>query len=351
MFSIGTKPKSPDDKRKRQKNRIKKAMKKSIKIKIVRRKNNDTILDFKRNTFESSTHWRLLPRSECGSVAFLFDFNDSSLGTLIRAIQDYPLTTFGEIKSRIQLTLPWTGAAAIFQKNQRLRFCLKSFFNRIRLKKFRYANDVDPVTFDIPKHTIQVVDWTQKRMYRFEAATLLGDIRTRLQHHDYLFPDPLFPRNIVTNLPFTLFQTISIYHQILRLGYMHWTLETFRHSEFNLTKFALLNHKQLYLKALHDSVYSENDKELLLDFIELQHVYHGFHFDNNLYTWAICSKAGQHLKRIESWKRYCYEYHEVTALYEDTDEQIRRLNRIAFFTSELCKFTHELRTIKAMCAM
>lgn len=348
MFSIGTKPKSPDDKRQRQKNRIKKIMKTSIKIKIVRR--NELALDSKKNTFESFTNWRLLPNSECGLFRFLFDFNDSSLGTLIRAIQDYPLKTFGEKKTKVHLSLPTTEAAAIFQKNQRLRFCLKSFFNRIRLKKFRYANDVDPVTFDTPKNTILVADWAQKRIYQFEAATLLADMRTRLQHHDYLFPEPLFPRNLITNLPFTLFQTMSIYQQMLRFGYMHWTVESFRNAEYNLNKFALLNHKQLYLKALHCSVYSDNDKDLLLDFIELQHIYHGYSFDTNLYTWAVCSKAGQHSKRIESWKRYCYEYHEVSALYEDSNEQVRRLNRISFFTSELCKFTHELREIRAMIA-
>jgi hypothetical protein len=342
MFSLGTKPKAPIDKRQRQKNRIKKVMKKTPKIRIIRR-DQENVIDFKKNT---SRQWRILPLS--GPLSFLFDFNDSSLGTLIRAIQDYPLTKFGEIKNKVQLILPHTDAAEFFQRNQRVRFCLKSFFNRIRLSKFRFANDVDPVTFDAPKNVIQVADWSQKRIYQFEAATLLGDIRTRLQHHDYLFPEPLFPRNLITNLPFTLFQTMNIYEQLLRSGYMHWTLESFRSSEYNLNKFALLNHKQLYLKALYCSVYSDNDKELLLDFIELQHIHHGFNFDTNLYTWAVCSKPGQHSKRIECWKRYCYEYHEATALYEDTDEQIRRLNRISFFTSELCKFTHELRALKAM---
>jgi hypothetical protein len=350
MFSLGTKPKVPVDKRQRQKNRIKKAMKKTPKIRIVRR-HEQLAIDHKRNTFESSTRWRLLPQSICGPLTFLFDFNDASLSSLIRAIQEYPLITFGEKKSTPPLALPTTEAATLFQRNQRLRFCLKSFFNRMRISKFRFANDVDPVTFDAPKHAIHVADWTQKRIYLFEAATLLGDIRTRLQHHDYLFPEPLFPRNLITNLPFTLYQTMSIYQQLLRHGHMHWTLESFRHSEYNLKKFALLNHKQLYLKALYYSVYSDNDKELLLDFIELQHSYHGYTFDTNLYTWAVYSKPGQHSKRIDNWKRYCYEYHEATALYEDTDEQIRRLNRISFFTSELCKFTHELRELKAMTAV
>lgn len=347
MFSLGKAPNLPVNKRQRQKNRIKKAMKKTPKIRIIRRLDKN-VLDFKRNTFECSTRWRLLPQTICGSFAFLFDFNDSSLSTLIRAIQDYPLKKFGEKKPMIQLSLPNTEAAVIFQENQRLRFCLKKFFNRIRFRKFRYANEVDPVTFDSPKNIIVVNDWSQKRIYRFEAATLLGDIRTRLQHHDYLFPDPLFPRNLVTNLPFTLFQIMSIYEQLLRYGYMHWTLESFRHSEYNLDKFVLLNNKQLYLKALYCSVYSDNDKELLLDFIELQHTSNGFQFDAALYTWAVYSKACQHSKRIESWKKYCYEYHEIIALYEDTHEQIRRLNRIAFFTSELCKSTHELREMRAM---
>jgi len=343
MFSLGIKPKAQIDKRQRQKNRIKKVMKKTPKIRIIRR-DQENVIDFKKNT---SRQWRLLPLS--GPLSFLFDFNDSSLGTLIRAIQDYPLTKFGETRNKIQLILPNTDAAAIFQKNQRVRFCLKSFFNRIRLSKFRFANDVDPVTFDAPKNVIKVADWTQKRFYQFEAATLLGDIRTRLQHYSYLFPEPLYPRNLITNLPFSLFQIITIYEQLLRSGHMHWTLESFRNSEYNLNKFALLNHKQLYLKAIHNSLYSDNDKEFLLDFIEAQHSYHRFNFDTTLYIWAVSSKAGQHSKKIENWKRYCYEYYEAISLYEENSfEQIQRLNRITFFTSELCKSVHELRAMKAM---
>jgi hypothetical protein len=346
MFSLGTKPKTPIDKRQRQKNRIKKVMKKTPKIRIIRR-DQENVIDLKKNTFESSTRWRLLPL--CGPLSFLFDFNDSSLGTLIRAIQEYPLTKFGEIRNKVQLILPNTDAAVIFQRNQRLRFCLKSFFNRIRLSKFRVANDFDPVTFDAPKNVIKVADWTQKRFYQFEAATLLGDIRTRLQHYSYLFPEPLYPRNLITNLPFSLFQIMTIYEQLLRSGHMHWTLESFRNSEYNLKKFALMNHKQLYLKAVHNSLYSDNDKEFLLDFIELQHSYHRFNFDMTLYIWAVSSKAGQHSKKIENWKRYCYQYYEATSLFEeDSFEQIQRLNRITFFTSELCKSVHELRAMKAM---
>jgi hypothetical protein len=68
-----------------------------------------------------------------------------------------------------------------------------------------------------------------------------------------------------------------------------------------------------------------------------------------LYIWAVSSKAGQHSKNIENWKRYCYQYYEATTLYEeDSFEQIQRLNRITFFTSELCKSVYELRAMKAM---
>jgi len=344
MFSIGAAPKTIVTQRQRQKNRIKNAMKKTPNIRIVRRKDRETALGM-------SKQWRLLPRSECGPLEFLFDFNHSSLSTLVRAIQEYPLTKFGEKKKKKQLALPYTDAADLFQKNQRLRFCLKSFFNRIRLHKFRFANDLDPVTFDSPKNPIRVTDWAQKRIYQFEANTLMGDIRTRLQHHDYLFPEPLCPRNLITNLPFTLSQTMSVYRQLLIQGYMHWTLESFRYSEYNLKKFALLNHKKLYLKALYYCVYSETDKELLLDFIELQHSHHGYPFDGHLYEWTVYANPVSNSNRIELWKRYCYEYHETTALYEDTNEQVKRLNKISFFTSELCKFTHELRELKAMTAV
>jgi len=38
----------------------------------------------------------------------------------------------------------------------------------------------------------------------------------------------------------------------------------------------------------------------------------------------------------------------VSILYEDPGEQINRLNRIVFFTKELCKSTNDLREIRAM---
>ena len=102
------------------------------------------------------------------------------------------------------------------------------------------------------------------------------------------------------------------------------------------------------MKALDQSVFASTDRELLLDFIELQHQYHGVLFDERLYKWAINSKSCQQTKKIEKWKKYCYEYHAVSILYEDPGEQINRLNRIVFFTKELCKSTNDLREIRAM---
>jgi hypothetical protein len=350
MFSLGvqrkpTKEEIQKEGKLRRRKRIEKSKKRTPSIRILRRGVDSALEKEKPRTWQ----WRLLPSSSCGSFSFLFDFNDSSLRALICGMQAYPVKKFGEKKQKTSVVLPNTEAVTIFQKNQKLRFCLKSFLNRIRLRKFTYANDLDPVTFEEPKNVVQVIDWTQKRTYRFEAATLLGDIRTRLQHHDYTFPEPLFPRNLVTNLDFTLFQVMTVYQQLLRFGYMHWTLECLRYAEYNITKFALLNYKQLCIKALHQCVYDENDKDMLLDFIELQHVYHGYAFDRNLYIWAVHSKACQHMRRIESWKKYCYEYHETTILFEDAEEQIRRMNRIVYFTSELCKCSVELREMKAMC--
>jgi hypothetical protein len=347
MFALGKAPKKSkqEAQRKRQKQRIQNEQKKFTRIRILRRGDFFEVDNKKKRT----EVWRLFPRRLNVPLSFLFDFNDASLATLIRSLQHHNLHAFGsKQKQQLTLTLPYSAATALFQTNQHIRFVLKMFVNRIRLRKFKVANDVDPVSFEIPKKPVDIVDWTQKKIYRFEASSLLGDIRTRLQHHDYLFPDPLTPRNMVTNLPFTLFQTINVYEQLMKWGYMHWTLESLRYAEYNISRFALLNNKQLSLKALDQSVFASNDKELLLDFIELQHQYHGFLFDERLYKWAINSKSCQQTKKIEKWKKYCYEYHAVSILYEDPGEQVHRLNRIVFFTQELCKSTNDLREIRAM---
>jgi len=351
MFTLGKAPSKTklEVQKERRKLRIQNEQKNFTRIRILRR---GECLEVESKAKRTEV-WRLFPRRLDVPLSFLFDFNDGSLATLIRSLQHHPLQTFGFKQKHspmlsLALSLPYSAAAALFQTNQRIRFVLKMFVNRIRLRKFKVANDVDPATFEIPTKPVDIVDWTQKKIYRFEASSLLGDIRTRLQHHDYLFPDPLTPRNMVTNLPFTLFQTINVYEQLMKWGYMHWTLESLRHAEYNISRFALLNHKQLSLKALDQSVFASNDKELLLDFIELQHQYHGFLFDERLYKWAINSKSCQQTKKIEKWKKYCYEYHAVSNLYEDPGEQIHRLNRIVFFTQELCKSTNDLREIRAM---
>ena len=313
MFALGKAPlkTKQEAQKERRKRRIQKEQKKFTRIHILRR--GDFFEVEEKEKKKRTEVWRLFPRRLDIPLSFLFDFNDSSLATLIRSLQHNTLHAFGS-KQKQQLTpmIPYSAAASLFQTNQRIRFVLKMFVNR------------------------------------FEASSLLGDIRTRLQHHDYLFPDPLTPRNMVTNLPFTLFQTINVYEQLIKWGYMHWTLESLRHAEYNISRFALLNNKQLSLKALDQSVFASNDKELLLDFIELQHQYHGVLFDERLYKWAINSKSCQQTKKIEKWKKYCYEYHAVSILYEDPGEQINRLNRIVFFTKELCKSTNDLREIRAM---
>ncbi len=340
MFALGKAPRKSSVQRRKE--RIRKELNKTIRLRVLRRGETLTLHRAK------PEHWRLFPRTIDVGLSFLFDFNDSCLTSLVRSVQEYPFKTFGQKRKRVPLMLPCSPASALFQTNQRIRFFLKAFINKVRLRKFKIANEVDPVTFEPPVNVIKVIDWAQKKMYQFEAASLLGDIRTRLQNHDYLFPEPLLPRNMVTNLPFTLFQTITVYQQLLKLGYMHWTLECLRHAEYNLPQFSLLNHKQLSLKALYQSVYNDNDKEILLDFIELQHHYHSQLYDSNLYQWVVTSKSCQHLKKLDTWKKYCYEYHSITILYEDTDEQVRLLNRVSYSTSELCKSGNELRELKAM---
>jgi hypothetical protein len=348
MFALGKAPIKPKSKqqlqKERQKERIRRQLNKTPRIRILRR---GECLEVQ-NKEKRVGYWRLFPRTLDVPLSFLFDFNDSSLSSLILSLQQTIPKVFGVKDKKIQAHIPPSEVSALFQTNQRIRYYLKIFLNRIRLRKLKVANDVDPATFDTPKKVIEVVDWTQKKIYKFEATSLLADIRTRLQHHDYLFPDPLPPRNMVTNLPFTLFQTITVYEQLLKWGYMHWTIESLRYAEYNIDKYALLNNKQLCLKALYQSVFASNDKEILLDFIELQHQYHGYSYDERLYMWAVSSKACQQTKKMERWKKYWYEYHEVSILYEDPGEQVQRLNRIVFFTAELAKSNIELREIRAM---
>ena len=139
----------------------------------------------------------------------------------------------------------------------RHRFAFKKLLNHMRFKRLQRANEDDIVTGEVPKHSVQIVSWTEKRVYTFEAYTLMKDITERLLHHDGFFEDPQSPRNPFTNIPLTQSQIISAWNSISRAGIpVSSAFTLFRNSRFIMKKFMEENTTFLKLLSLRNVVFS-----------------------------------------------------------------------------------------------
>ena len=94
MFALGKAPlkTKQEAQKERRKRRIQKEQKKFSRIRILRR--GDFFEVEEKEKKKRTEVWRLFPRRLDIPLSFLFDFNDSSLATLIRSLQEHTLHTF-----------------------------------------------------------------------------------------------------------------------------------------------------------------------------------------------------------------------------------------------------------------
>lgn len=209
----------------------------------------------------------------------------------------------------------------------RNRFAFKKLLNHMRSKRLQKANEEDIVTGEIPKHPVQIISWTEKRVYTFEAYTLMKDITERLLHHDGFFEDPQAPRNPFTNIPLTQSQIISVWNSISRAGIpVSSAFTLFRNSRYSMSKFIAENITFLKLNSLRKTFkeaksYDYTDR--ILDFIE--YCYNTETIDCSIQSFrnALRNYPNHHL--IKKWSLLCQRYYEPEILYPGNNPIIHRM--------------------------
>ena len=206
----------------------------------------------------------------------------------------------------------------------RHRFAFKKLLNHMRFKRLQRANEDDIVTGEVPKHSVQIVSWTEKRVYTFEAYTLMKDITERLLHHDGFFEDPQSPRNPFTNIPLTQYQIISAWNSISRAGIpVSSAFTLFRNSRFNMKKFMEENTTFLKLNSLRKTFkdaksYDYTDR--MLDFIEYCYNSESIDCSINAFRNAMTNYPNHHV--IKKWAALCEKYYEPDILYPGNNPRI-----------------------------
>ncbi|NBO71849.1 hypothetical protein EBV26_15445, partial [bacterium] len=135
-------------------------------------------------------------------------------------------------------------------------FRFATMFNKIRhmAKVYRTmknrVNAEDPVTLEVAKKPVYVLNLNRRCSYVYEANTIRRAMENRLLTCYWMFNEPKQPMNILSNEDLVMGQYISILRQLKEYGEFSVTLELFRNANFDLSVFEKRNKQYLKLKAI-----------------------------------------------------------------------------------------------------
>jgi hypothetical protein len=237
------------------------------------------------------------------------------------------------------------------RQNQKCRMLFYQLYKQFLIRKIKQVNEVDPVSLEIPIQPLVLYDWNARSRYVFEAKTLYRDCMEKLLQRNDLFPNPMIPRNPLTNQPYTQGQLLSVYLQLKSYGKSHWTLDAFKSCQMDLELFKMVFDIPLKRVALQRVFADTNDYDfiwLLMDFIESEHEHHEAPFQKNLYRWAITNSLSA--ERMQRWKSICHTFYLYNILYAtDPDIKLQRqqddVHRISL---SLCSDPKDLYALRLM---
>lgn len=166
----------------------------------------------------------------------------------------------------------WNKVRGIYFKLFKIRKALKPLVYRWRVARClaNCKNTEDPVTLEVPKKPVYMVDIKHRISFVFDAKTMKKTIENRILQSDYMFAEPLQPVNPLTNMNFTYGQLVSIIRQCREQAEYSWILQGLYDVNCNFNYFARYYKKQLNLEAIktffgRPTIYI---RETVIDFFE-----------------------------------------------------------------------------------
>lgn len=146
----------------------------------------------------------------------------------------------------------WNKVRALYFRLFKLRSLILPLILNWQIRKCikNCKNTEDPVTMEIPKNPVSIIDFPNRISFVYDANTLKKTIENRLLFSDYMFPEPLAPVNLLTNQPFTIGQLISVITQCKNYGKTSWILESLKSVYGDLQLFLAYNKQLLKIEAI-----------------------------------------------------------------------------------------------------
>ena len=300
----------------------------------------------------SPSAWYLFPdRANCSLPLSTYLFHlDSSVGGTYSTLnqiwkQQLPFQFGLPTVLTTQQKIDFARLTSMIERNIRFRWNMKRLIGAWILRRLcKLGNKEDPCTLEPPVTPIRVVDWSQRRIYQFEARSILHDIRTRLLLNDGLFHEPKPPRNPFTNLPLTSLQLYSIHQQARRARVSDWVLEGLADQGYKVCKFVKKYEgalKQEMLQKLFRHEYTSNAMiEIQLDFIIEHHDICNKDCNEAVYLWGL--KHSPEMAPLKQWRTLCYRQWLSYMTCHDSDEYLQVIAYIREKAIPLCEPPREL---------
>ena len=168
----------------------------------------------------------------------------------------------------------WNKVRAIYFRIFKLRKLVLPLVFKWQVRKCltNCKNIEDPVTLEVPKNPVIIIDFIKRMSFVYDANTLKKTIENRLLLSDYMFPEPRAPVNLLTNEPFTLGQLISVVDQCKKHGYVSWLMDAYKGLNADIQLFSFHNKQKLKVEAIktffkRDPIYL---REVVIDYFNLE---------------------------------------------------------------------------------
>lgn len=146
----------------------------------------------------------------------------------------------------------WNKVRGLYLRLFKFKKLLKPLIFRWRIARSlcHIKNTEDPVTLEVPKKLVRIIDLKQGISFVYEANTIRRAIENKILFSDYMFAEPQQPVNLLTNLPLTYGQLMSVLLQCKAQGEYSWILEGLLASNGSLENFILYNKSRLNIDAI-----------------------------------------------------------------------------------------------------
>lgn len=134
------------------------------------------------------------------------------------------------------------------------------------------APDTDAITMAPFVQSVTITDMQQRRTYTFEAAALVKHIESQLNYVSYGFVQSMWPRNPITNLPFSTAQLFELYRQCVAYGRINAAFAAFAECKFNVERYIHIYGEAIsfhYTMTTISQVDNEIGHEMLIESIQI----------------------------------------------------------------------------------